>query len=204
MWVANDAGGTVVRVSTGKRALHFSNNNANAIFPTQTSLANCDPPPHRAPLPIRAILPGKTALVFGQKGDSAGKFKRPSGLAINSMDVVYVSDISTSQLLRIYPDGTVEVVLKKSEVLDTPTGLDVDAYDNVYIASSGKNTILKLMHPKGPLMMVASSTSTPAILAPQALCIDIQDNIYIANGHKDILLLTSKGTTRGWTSTSPL
>jgi DNA-binding beta-propeller fold protein YncE len=139
------------------------------------------------------VFVGKTALVFGTKGDSMGKFKRPSGLAVNSLDVVYVTDISTSQLLRIYPDGHVEVVLHEANLLNNPTGIDVDSYDNIYIASSGKNKILKLVHPSGPLMMVASSKSKPDILAPGALCVDIQDNVYIANGHKDILLLTPKG-----------
>jgi hypothetical protein len=47
------------------------------------------------------------ALVFGQTGESAGLFKSPTGLTINSMDVVYVSDAATNEIIRIYP-GTVQ------------------------------------------------------------------------------------------------
>jgi hypothetical protein len=134
------------------------------------------------------------ALVFGNKGQSAGLFPSPSGLAINSKDIVYVTDKITNELLRIYPDGNVEKVLTiEGGLTGSPVAIDVDSYDNIFIACVAKDSILKLVHPSGPLVVVASRMSKPQVLVPQTLCVDLFDKVHVANGNSDIISITSEG-----------
>ena len=86
--------------------------------------------------------------MFGTKGSSAGVFKRPLGIAINSHDVVYVTNIMSNSVVRIYPNGQVEQVVK-GKPLAGPLGIQIDSQNNIYIANAEDNKILKIKYPRG-------------------------------------------------------
>lgn len=78
---------------------------------------------------------------------------RPSGIAINSGENIYVSDFSTHTIrsqfafyagrndISGYFDGN---NLTTNTFFNTPRGLCFDKYDNMYIADSGNNSIRKI------------------------------------------------------------
>jgi DNA-binding beta-propeller fold protein YncE len=132
------------------------------------------------------------ALVFGKSGESSKAFNRPLGLAINSHDVVYVTNIMTNTVTRIYPNGQVEKVVS-GDPLKGPLGIQVDSKNNIYIANAEDNKILKIKYPRGPISLFASSNDHPQVAGPQGLGMDSADNLFICNGLNDILKVTPKG-----------
>jgi hypothetical protein len=88
----------------------------------------------------------------------------------------------------------VETVLPEGGgLVARPTALDVDSYDNIFIACAGNDSILKLVHPSGPLMLLASQMSEPQVRSPASLCVDRFDNVFIANGNDNILRMSPEG-----------
>jgi DNA-binding beta-propeller fold protein YncE len=132
------------------------------------------------------------ALVFGTTGESKGRFNRPLGIAINSHDVVYVTNIMTNCVMRIYPNGQVERVVKGDPVKG-PLGIQVDTKNNIYIANAEDNKILKIKYPRGPISLFASSTDSPQVAGPQGLGMDSKDNLFVCNGLNNILKITPSG-----------
>ena len=88
------------------------------------------------------------AQLFGAGFPSKGMFKRPLGLIVDSHDVVYVSNVVLNSIVRIYPNGQIENVVKGGPV-SGPVGLQVDSEDNIYVACAIKNSILKIKYPAG-------------------------------------------------------
>lgn len=58
-----------------------------------------------AALPAAEVKQPKFLLAWGQKGDKAGEFYSPIGLAINQRDEVYVTDLNNARLQKFTADG---------------------------------------------------------------------------------------------------
>ena len=99
------------------------------------------------------------AVVFGTSGRSKGLFKRPLDIVINTHDVVYVTNIVPNSIVRIYPNGEVEGVVTGNPIAG-PIGIETDSWDNIYVANSEDDKVLKIKYPSGPIVLYASSASS--------------------------------------------
>ena len=105
------------------------------------------------------------AQLYGAAFPSKGMFQRPLGLIISSHDIVYVSNVVLNTVVRIYPNGQVEVVVKGGPV-SGPVGLQIDQNDNIYVACAIKNSILKIQYPAGATIFVRSELIFSVMAGP--------------------------------------
>ncbi len=94
----------------------------------------------------------------GYSGDngpaSAAKFRKPIGIAINSTGYIYIADVSNHCVREIDPSGIIHTVAGTGTLgfygdggnataakLSNPTGVAIDAYNNVYIADWGNDRV---------------------------------------------------------------
>lgn len=99
-------------------------------------------------------------------------FDTPRGIAAAPDGSIYVADSGDHTIRRILPGGQVTTVAGLAGVpgssdgfgpaarLNTPSGLDVDAEGNVYIADTGNHIIRKLT-PDGVLRTIAGAAGQP-------------------------------------------
>eukprot|EP00937_MAST-01D_sp_MAST-1D-sp2_P006924 g6924.t1 len=143
------------------------------------------------------------AIVFGTSGASKGLFKRPLGIVVNTHDVVYVTNIVLNNIVRIYPNGEVEEVVAGKPIVG-PIGIETDSWDNVYVANSEDNKVLKIKYPSGPILLYASSKNVPQVAGPQDLGMDSRNNLFVANGMNNILLIKPTGHVSIFAGGAPL
>jgi hypothetical protein len=173
---------------------------------------------------IRVVTPaGTSTTLAGSPGvsgttdgrGSSGLFNSPAGIAVDSDGNIFVADFNNDTIREVAPDGTVTTLAGTAGVSGTsdgngdalfngPTGVAVDANDNVFIADSGNDTI-RVLTPDGTVTTLAG---TPGVSGtsdgpegnalfnqPAGVAVDANDNVYIADsGNNTIRVLTSSGT----------
>jgi sugar lactone lactonase YvrE len=111
---------------------------------------------------IRKVSPSGIVTTFagsaGQSGNADGvgtyaRFSNPCGVAVDGSGNVYVADTGNHTIRKISPAGSVSTLAGLSGQagssdgsgstarFNTPSGIAVDALNNVYVADSGNNTI---------------------------------------------------------------
>jgi sugar lactone lactonase YvrE len=132
---------------------------------------------------------------------SAARFNQPTGLALASSGVIYVSDTANATIRRIATDGSVTTfagsttlrgnVDGTSATFSAPRGLALDASGNLYVADETNHTIRRIT-PGGIVSTYAgiagSSGTTNATIAtnarfnrPSGVTLDSAGNLYVAD-----------------------
>lgn len=108
---------------------------------------------------------------------SDARFNRPSGIALDVADNIYVSDYANSTIRKITQAGVVSTLAGLGGVAGTndgnavvarfndPQGLAVDFGGNVLVADSGNNVIRRILIPasKGPIHLLPSVTTIAGV-----------------------------------------
>lgn len=116
---------------------------------------------------IRKITPAGVVTTFAGNNTyasvdgvgTAAQFMSPIGIAIDSLDNIYVTDADANKVRKITPDGTVTTIVGGGPVgapidgealdvrLSTPRAIAVDANGDLYVADGGTNRIRKFVNP---------------------------------------------------------
>jgi sugar lactone lactonase YvrE len=178
---------------------------------------------------IREVTAGTITTIAGTgvpgfSGDggpaTAAQFSLPSAVAVDGSGNVYIAD-TNNQRIRKIAGTTITTIAGDGEetyagdsaaatsaVLDSPTGVAVDAAGNVYIADR-HNQRVRMVTPAGIISTVAGSgvpgfsggfsgdgaAATAATLArPSGISVDAAGNIYIADTDNQRIRQVSGGT----------
>lgn len=79
---------------------------------------------------------GEYLLEWGEMGSEPGQFRTPHALAMDSQGLLYVGDRSNRRIQVFQQDGT---FVRDFYNWGRASGLDIDAYDRIYIADSESN-----------------------------------------------------------------
>ena len=90
-------------------------------------------------------LDGNCVNVFGQKGDGAGDFALPKGVAFDSEGHIYVVDTHFENVQVFNPQGQLLMAFgREGHELGRfwlPAGLAIDAQDRIWVADSGNHRL---------------------------------------------------------------
>jgi DNA-binding beta-propeller fold protein YncE len=145
---------------------------------------------------------GFTGIENGQAKQAA--FSDPFGIAVDSDGNVIIADAGECNCIRrITPKGQVEIIAGSEEgfadgkageaKFNTPSGIAIDADDNLIIADTTDNRIRKLDE-KGSVTTIAGSgavglkdgkASEATFDSPVGVAVDEDDNIYVADTYND-------------------
>jgi uncharacterized protein (TIGR03437 family) len=155
------------------------------------------------------ILVGNQFATF--RGDGGGalaaRLWQPAGVAVDSRGNVYIADTRNHRVRRVDAEGIITTVAGLGDagfrgdggpaaqaLLNSPTHLAIDAFDNVYVSDAGNHRV-RMFTPGGPIHTVLGNGRTefsadglvPAITSvsqPAGLAVDAEGHVYVAErGH---------------------
>jgi sugar lactone lactonase YvrE len=148
-----------------------------------------------------STLAGSGTAGFADGIGEAASFSAPFGIAIDSMDNIYVADSNNHRIRKVSPTGLVSTFAGSGSssplvngpsaeaTFSTPLGVAVDNANNVYVSAFGNNLVRKIT-PDGMVSTYAVGMSN-TFLAPYGIAIDPQNNVYVGNfGNGRILKVT--------------
>jgi DNA-binding beta-propeller fold protein YncE len=142
-------------------------------------------PQYVAPRPA-ASKAFKAIEVFGSRGDKAGEFQFPAGLAVDHSGILWVADSYNHRLQRITPDGGVAVVgsrgLSHGQFM-TPIDVAVDFDRSFYVLENGSHRFQKFSA-EGVLQFVAGrhGAGPGELRNPMSIAVsNVTGDIYIAD-----------------------
>ena len=140
---------------------------------------------------------------------TAARFNSPSDIAVGPSGNIYVADSQTNIIRMITSSGAVTTFagtgatgsaddLALLATFFRPSGIFVDANENIYVADSGNNKLRKISQGVVTTLTGASAVlvSARSILMnnPQSLAVDLEGNIIVADtGNHKILMITPDG-----------
>ncbi len=157
---------------------------------------------------IRKISPTGHVSTIGQSTDFADPFEIASGPDGN----LYVADRGGNRVIKLSLQGEATVIAGSGTQSDgtgtyprlgRPTGIDVDASGNVYIAEIENHTIRKIS-PSGVVSLLAGAikqkgdaqgeASVARFNGPAGITVDAAGNLYVAEVHSDVIRKISVGS----------
>ncbi len=183
----------------------------------------------RAQGPVLQVQPGDTAQrlvgtagTVGYSGDggadTAATLATPTAVAYDGSGNLYVADAGNHVIREISVAGTITTIAgtgqegysgdggpATSAMLDTPTGVAVDAGGNVYIADSHNQRIRRVT--AGAITTIVGSgtpgysgdgaaATAAALFLPSSVAVDSSGNLYIADTGNFVIREVSAGTIR--------
>jgi hypothetical protein len=181
------------------------------------------------PAGVVTTLAGTAGTVGSTDGTgAAARFNLPTGVAMNSTDLIYVADFGSHTLRKVTSAGVVTTFAGTAGTsgsadgtgaaarFNKPSGLALDTAGNLYVADTGNSTVRKVS-PAGVvttlagLSAIAGLKDGTGVLAwlnePEGVTIDTAGNLYVADtGNAVIRKITSAGvvTTLALTGTVPV
>jgi tripartite motif-containing protein 71 len=134
---------------------------------------------------------------WGSHGDSNGQFEEPTGIAIDSINNVYVSDTDFENccnplhhtVQKFMNDGTFITKWGGNGAFINPWGIAIDSSGNVYVADQVHQRIAKFTS-DGTFIK-----DWPSQVNPTDIAIDSSDNVYVTEMFDNrIAKFTSDGT----------
>lgn len=169
---------------------------------------------------IRKITPAGAVSTLAGKADVAGSadtaagvtalFNDPTGVAVGPVTGnLYVADRGNSNIRMITPAGTVTTFSGTGTSgndngpstgtprpsFNHPTGLAVDAAENLYVADSGNNSIRKIVPAAPGTLPVTVSTLASGFSGPAAVAVDSAGIVYLADTGNGAIMKIAAGTT---------
>jgi sugar lactone lactonase YvrE len=171
---------------------------------------------------IRKITPAGVVSTIAGNGTQgalngqgmASSFNGPTGLAVDATGNIFVADNNNNQIREITAAGLVSTVAGSDSIgavdgigaaayFFGPTGIVVDASDNLYVSDAGNNLIRKIVVSTGAVSTLAGNANpgsgNGALLSatfnnPGGLALDSKGNIYIADLLNNLIRVINQGT----------
>jgi len=181
------------------------------------------------PAGVVTTLAGTAGTVGSTDGTgAAARFNLPTGVAMNSVDALYVADLGSHTLRKVTSSGVVTTFAGTAGTsgsvdgtgtaarFNKPSGLALDTAGNLYVADTGNSTVRKVS-PAGVVTTLAGLSAIAGLkdgtgaLAwfnePEGVTADASGNLYLADtGNAVIRKITPAGvvTTLTLTGTVPV
>ncbi len=181
------------------------------------------------PAGVVTTLAGTAGTVGSTDGTgAAARFNLPTGVAMNSADLIYVADFGSHTLRKVTSSGVVTTFAGTAGTsgsadgtgaaarFNKPSGLALDTAGNLYVADTGNSTVRKVS-PAGVVTTLAGLSAIAGLkdgtgaLAwfnePEGVTADASGNLYLADtGNAVIRKITPAGvvTTLTLTGTVPV
>ena len=162
---------------------------------------------------VTTLAGSTTTGSFNSNGTTAS-FYSPTGVAVDPLGNVYVSDEGNKLIRKISPDGGVSTLagstgmtgaangLRTAASFSFPCGIGVDLYRNVYVSDTDNHMIRKITA-EGVVTTLAGSGvdgsangngTAASFCYPSGLALDSFGNVYVADeGNSLIRKITPKG-----------
>ncbi len=162
---------------------------------------------------VVSTLAGDGSAGFADGPGKLARFNGPTGVAVDALGNVFVTDTYNDRIRKIAPDGSVSTVAggaaaglldgpASAALFDTPTGLALDVQGNLFIADTGNGAVRKLAI-DGVVTTVAQTppeVDDPLLRRPAALAHTADGYLYIGDMSRGrILQLSPTGQLGGLT-----
>lgn len=137
----------------------------------------------------------------GRKGNAPGELESPRGLAVAANGDVIVADMMNNRVERFDANGQFKLAYGKPTAvkgkpkageLEEPSGVAVDAQDNVYVADTWNGRIQKFDAKGKPLAEFGGARYS--FYSPRNVTVDGQGNIYVADtGNSQVKVINPDG-----------
>lgn len=146
-------------------------------------------------------LPSQIAGVAGHKGSGAGEMESPRGVAVGKNGDVYVADMMNNRVLHFDANGQFKSVIGRPTAikgkgkpgeLEEPSGVAVDAQDNVYVADTWNGRIQKFDAKGKPVAEYGGARYS--FYSPRNVALDASGNLYVADtGNSAVKVINPDG-----------
>lgn len=126
----------------------------------------------------------KPDLIFGERGKKEGQFLNIDGIAVDSKENIYVTDIKKIQVFD--KDGNFLYSIGEKYIKNEATGVGIDKKDRVIITDED-NYMCRIFTSEGELIKSFGKRGMEdgSFLEPQGICIDDEDRIYVSDNEGD-------------------
>jgi streptogramin lyase len=121
------------------------------------------------------LLSQQGAPLSGATGYTANSFEFPVAVAVDSKGYGFVANQGSNTITRVKPDGSEFVSFV---VGGGPSGVAVDASDNVWVANYQDSSVGLL---SSDAKVISSGYRGGALAGPQGIAIDGEGNVWVAN-----------------------
>lgn len=151
---------------------------------------------------------------FGRAGTDSAYLSSPRGISIDIWGNTYIADRDNAKVtmwMPGYPWGETKAGDKNgskgndSNQLNVPVGIYVDGWNNIYVADSGANKVVRWDAGKSYGVTLAGSaagtsgTDSSKLSGPTGICVKFDGTIYIADHNNNRVQRWDKGMTYGVT-----
>ncbi len=187
----------------------------NALVPARQT-ASVQP----SPTPVPHTHVGTTYLAGIPSGSGtadgtgiAAHFNSPLCVAVDATENAYVTDQNNNTIRKITPAGVVTTFagiagvsgshddpVGTNATFNSPAGITIDPFGNLYVADSGNMTIRKIT-PAGSVSKLAGTTgaygtsngASPTFAVPQGVAADSSGNVYVVENSSKVRMIDSSG-----------
>ncbi len=151
------------------------------------------------PAGVVTTLAGVKAAGFTDGVSFAAHFNNPTGIAINSKGIIYVTDLSNNAIRQIAKDTTVTTLAGgatlRPDLLVLPASIAIDAKGNMFIVDeSGRvmeittaNVLYSIAGNANTAGYADGSGTAAAFNNPQGVTTDAAGNVYVADYNNNVI-----------------